>query len=225
MTNGIYESEKTHFQWKKQGLNFMTFAMLLLVTIFRGSKKVPSDFVEPCSFWDWTSVALYCVVMVVLCGYAVKTVQWEQNMKMQYGKGVEEGEIDLKGGNLYFLLGFSLLGGWVSGALGLGGGAIFNPLLLSMGVPPKVASASGMYMIIFATGSSTFTYILNGMLTVDYSLWVAGCCMIGTVLGMITLELLMKKFNRQSPLLFLLVGIFLLSTVAVPIFGYIKLSE
>lgn len=123
------------------------------------------------------------------------------------------------------MLGFSLLGGWVSGALGLGGGAIFNPLLLAMGVPPKVASASGMYMIIFATGASTFTYVMNGMLTIDYGLWVAGCCMIGTVIGMVALELIMKKFNRQSPLLFILVGIFLISTLAVPIFGYAKLSE
>ena len=52
----------------------------------------------------------------------------------------------------------------MSGALGLGGGSIFNPLLLSMGVPPKVASATGMYMIIFSTGASTVTYVLNDML-------------------------------------------------------------
>lgn len=94
-----------------------------------------------------------------------------------------------------------------------------------MGVPPKVASASGMYMIIFATGASTFTYVMNGMLTIDYGLWVAGCCMIGTVIGMVALEVIMKRFNRQSPLLFILVGIFLISTLAVPIFGYAKLSE
>ena len=55
--------------------------------------------------------------------------------------------IDLRGWNLAKLVGFSFIGGWVSGALGLGGGAIFNPLLLSMGVPPKVSSASGMYML------------------------------------------------------------------------------
>ena len=82
------------------------------------------------------------------------------------------------------LLGFSFIGGWVSGALGLGGGSIFNPLLLSMGVPPKVASASGMYMIIFSTGASTMIYIINGMLDISYGMWVGGFCFIGTFLGM-----------------------------------------
>jgi len=31
---------------------------------------------------------------------------------------------------------YGFVGGWVSGALGLGGGTIFNPVMLSLGVPP-----------------------------------------------------------------------------------------
>ena len=62
------------------------------------------------------------------------------------------------------ILGF--FGGWISGALGLGGGAIFNPVLLSMGVPPSVSSATSMYMIMYSTFSSSFVYILYGMLDI-----------------------------------------------------------
>lgn len=127
--------------------------------------------------------------------------------------------IDLRGSNLAKLVGFSFIGGWVSGALGLGGGAIFNPLLLSMGVPPKVASASGMYMIIFSTGASTMTYIISGLLNLSYGLWVGGFCIIGTLLGMYLLNKIMKKLNRQSPLVFLLTFIFVISVIAVPVFG------
>jgi len=90
----------------------------------------------------------------------------------------------------------SYVGGWVSGALGLGGGSIFNPLLLSMGVPPKVASATGMYMIIFSTGASTMTYILNDMLDVSYGVWVGGFNILGTILGMFLLNSIMKKLGR-----------------------------
>ena len=117
-------------------------------------------------------------------------------MKIKYGPGLAACDINMEGSNLRFLIGFSFIGGWVSGALGLGGGAIFNPLLLSMGLPPKVASASGMYMIIFATGASTTTYILNGMLDVGYGLWVGSFCAVGTYFGMKLLDSLMKKFNR-----------------------------
>ena len=52
---------------------------------------------------------------------------------------------------------YAFLGGWVSGALGLGGGAIFQPVMLSMGVPPQVASATGMYIIMFTTFGSVVT--------------------------------------------------------------------
>jgi uncharacterized membrane protein YfcA len=52
----------------------------------------------------------------------------------------------------------SFIGGWMSGALGLGGGAIFNPLLLNLGLPPVVSSATSMFIIIFSTGASTLSY-------------------------------------------------------------------
>lgn len=82
-------------------------------------------------------------------------------MKVNYGSGLTSSDIKMEGRKLKKLILMSFVGGWVSGALGLGGGAIFNPLLLSMGCPPKVASATGMYMIIFSTGASTTTYIIN----------------------------------------------------------------
>ena len=94
------------------------------------------------------------------------------------------------------LLMFSFLGGWVSGALGLGGGSIFNPLLLSMGLPPKVASATGMYMIIFSTGASTMTYIISDMLNLSYGLWIGSFCVMGTLIGMYLLEKMMKRMGR-----------------------------
>ncbi len=97
------------------------------------------------------------------------------------------------------------MGGWISGALGLGGGMIFNPLLMSLGVPPKVATSSGMYMIIFASGATTVSYLFNGLLNIPYSLWLGVFCMIGSCAGMYFMLKLMKYLNRQSPLLLALI--------------------
>ena len=46
------------------------------------------------------------------------------------------------------MIGFG--GGWVAGALGLGGASIYNPALLAMKVNPKVAASTGMYLVIFS---------------------------------------------------------------------------
>lgn len=92
-------------------------------------------------------------------------------------------------------------------------------MLLSFGVPPPVASATGMYMIIFSTGASTLTYVLNDMLDLSYGLWAGAFCILGTSAGMYLLEKLMRRLKRQSPQVFLLCFILTISAVAVPYFG------
>lgn len=82
-----------------------------------------------------------------------------------------------------------MLGGWVSGALGIGGGNIFNPLMVSLGVPPATATATSMYMITFSSGGATLTYIIYGLIDLPYSIWIG---LIGSVIATGGLAL----FNR-----------------------------
>jgi uncharacterized membrane protein YfcA len=90
----------------------------------------------------------------------------------------------------------ALFGGVVSGALGLGGGAIFNPVLLSMGIPASVSGSTGMYLVMFSTLGSSFTYTLIGNLKIFYGLWISFWCTLGTYVGMRLLDWMMKKFGR-----------------------------
>jgi uncharacterized membrane protein YfcA len=71
------------------------------------------------------------------------------------------------------LLNLGFFGGFVAGAFGLGGGVIFNPILLSLGMPPRVSSATGAYLITFSKISSCLVYALNGYFLWDYAGWVA----------------------------------------------------
>lgn len=118
----------------------------------------------------------------------------------------------------------AFVGGMVSGSLGLGGGAIFNPILLNMGVPPKVASATGMYMIMFSTSASSIIYVMYRMLNIQYGFWLGFWSSLGSILGMYLLDKVVKKYNRQSPVVFCLVLVLGLSSVMVPIFGYFDLK-
>ena len=91
-------------------------------------------------------------------------------------------------------LGFG--GGWVAGALGLGGGVIFNPMLLQMGVPPRVSSATGMYLIAFSTMSASLIYVVIHQLQVDYGLWVGTWSTIGAICGLKGANVYMAKVGR-----------------------------
>jgi uncharacterized membrane protein YfcA len=210
--------ERHHKQWCKHFNNFIIFAVLAAVKLYN---KINGD---RCSTWAWITQGLFVVVCLVISFFSLRRIKREQWLKVNYGKGLSQSDIDLQGSILTKLLTFSFFGGWVSGALGLGGGSIFNPLLLSMGVPPKVASATGMYMIIFSTGASSLIYIIQGNLDIYYGLWIGGFCIIGTIAGMFLLEKLMDRIARQSPLVMLLTLILAISALAVPYFGLKQLK-
>ena len=103
---------------------------------------------------------MFLSVCASLTVYSIKKVRREQALKLKFNVGIVDSDLRFDNKTIYKLVIFAFLGGWVSGALGLGGGAIFNPLLLSMGVPPKVSSSTGMYMIMFSTKASSVVYIL-----------------------------------------------------------------
>ena len=102
----------------------------------------------------------------------------------------------MTGKSLIKLIFLSLCAGWLSGALGMGGGIIFNPLLMSLGHPPVVAAASGMYMMIFSAGASATVYVINDMINIPYGIWINAIVVFGTIAGMIALNWLMNKINR-----------------------------
>lgn len=90
---------------------------------------------------------LYCAI---LSAHAICKVLRDQQLKIKVGAGLAPSDLRLTRSVIFKLVVFAFLGGFMSGALGLAGGTIFNPLLLSLGVLPCVASATGMYMILFS---------------------------------------------------------------------------
>lgn len=201
-------------------MNFSLLLATVLLNVVRGSKAIPSLIgVKQCSPEDWFSMVIFVLYCAACTAYSVRQAQKVQAIKHKYEPAHKQKEIQLNGFPLFELISISFMGGVVSGALGQGGGSIFNPMLLSFGVPPSVSSATGMYMIIFSTGASTFTYILNDMLQVSYGVWTGGFCILGSIGGMYLSDLLMARIKRQSPQVFLLCFLLTISAIAVPYFG------
>ena len=103
---------------------------------------------------------------------------------MKYDVNISSSEIILKGKQLAQLTSIGLLGGVVAGALGLGGGSIYNPALLTMGVHPKVSGATGMYLVLFSTVNTCLLNYLNGFLNPSYAVWIGLWSLLGSFIGM-----------------------------------------
>ena len=118
---------------------------------------------DKCDAGDWLSLSAFMVLMVIQVYIATRLIAYEQGLKEKFGRvNLADSDLIFKGTVLRNVLFLGFTGGWVAGALGLGGGVIFNPLLLSMGVPPKVSSATGMYLITFSKIVTSIIYFLYG---------------------------------------------------------------
>ena len=105
-------------------------------------------------------------------------------------------DIRYSGQQLVYLLVSALFGGMVSGALGLGGGSIFNPIMIAMGVPPLVSTSTGMYMVMYSTAASTLMYLGYGTLQIVVGLWLSFWGSAGIMVGVSIVDSLIKKYNR-----------------------------
>ncbi len=139
----------------------------------------------------------------------------EQALKMRVGRGLVPSDIRYNGSQLVYLVVFSLLGGWVSGALGLGGGTIFNPMMITLGVPPLVATSTAVYMIIYSSAASTVIYLSYGAFDAYFAMWISFWCSIGIVVSVNIVEVIIKRYRRQSILVFVLAGVLAFSTTLV----------
>jgi uncharacterized membrane protein YfcA len=195
------------------------------VNLIRTQPSFKPSFFEKCQTYDFILALMYIGICSLITVYALRRNNYEQKLKMKFAMGISKSDLRFSPSIVRRLVLVALGGGWVSGALGLGGGAIFNPVLLSMGIPASVSGSTGMYLVMFSTLGSSFTYILVGQLNIVYGLWISFWCIIGTYVGMKLLDYVMKKYNRQSYIVYLLAFILGLSALLIPIFGSIDMVQ
>lgn len=134
--------------------------------------------------------------MFVMSYFGVMINKKEQALKIKLNRGLIPSDIRYTGKPLRLLLIFAFFGGWVGGALGLGGGSIFNPLMISLGVPPSVSTSTGMYMVMISSAATTIIYLIYGQLNIPFSIWLSFWCSMGIVVGISTINLIIKQYKR-----------------------------
>ena len=220
--------EASHFQWAKQGLCIFLLAMLILMNLLMGSKNFKSIVgVQKCAAGYWGLQGGFVLICILCTVVAVKLARRDQSLKLKYG-GLNVSQSDIRydsNKRLTQLLILGFCGGWVAGALGLGGGSVYNPALLAMGIPPKVSSATGLYLVTFSKIASVLVYFLDDLLNLPYGLWIGVWSCVGMVAGLLIAQFYMKKTGRQSIIVWTLVLILFCSVFAIPIFGGISLKK
>ena len=134
-----------------------------------------------------------------------------------------ETQINFQKVNLYKLGSVSFLAGIGAGLLGIGGGMIINPFLIIMNYSPMDAMAISSMGVLFTSTISTSEFLIMGAIKfsdLNYFLIFAG---IGSLSGVFIIKSLIDRFQRQSILLMIILGIFIFAVIVLPLFGFLSI--
>ena len=89
--------------------------------------------------------------------------------------------------------------GLLAGFVGVGGGLLQGPLLMQMGVHPRVAASTTAFLVLFTTSSSTVQFLSFGKLSNwALGLWYFGLGMVAAFLGQVFISRLVAYLGRPS---------------------------
>ena len=210
----------------KQGICALLLLCVILLNLLLPSADQTSPIgVKLCGWTYWVMVLSFVGVCALMTWASIKINSEEQKLKMKYKINFNEGDVIFEGKALVILVSIGFVGGLVAGALGLGGGSIYNPALLSLGVHPKVSGATGMFLVLFSTVNSVLIDWINGFLDIKYALWISSFSLVGSILGMMVTDKIVAMTGKPSVMVWVLVIVFILSTISTPTFGYFSLRN
>lgn len=119
--------------------------------------------------------------------------------------------------NIAKLAVLSYLTGLLSGAVGMGGGLIMNPVFLLIGLNPDVSTASCNVIVLATSIASSLCYTLAGYVGLLDGLGIMGFSMLGSITGIYLVKQQVEKHKRMSIIVFILAFMLTLVGIMVPI--------
>lgn len=169
---------------------------------------------------------MFIVLCFVSTSIAIYIAKKEQELKIEFGNvNIVASDVILNKRTIIFLLNLGFWGGTLAGAFGLGGSTIFNPALLSLGLPPMVCVATGLYLVTFSKVASSVVYLIYGQLDLPYGFWLSFCACVGSIVAIFLARWYERVSGRQSFIVWVLVLNFLLGILSICTFGILNLKS
>ena len=204
----------------------VTFAVVLVVNLLKGGGAFKSPLGIRCgspSFW--TANGLILGVILVVSFFARSYLVDRCEVKERVGYPYVEGDIRWDSRATVVYPAVCTAAGFFAGMFGVGGGIVKGPLMLAMGVHPKVSSASSACMILFTSFTATTSFVVFGLLDMEYA---SVCLLLGfaaTLVGQIGLFYLMERFQRNSYIAFSIGAIVALSAFLMTVQSLLSMAD
>eukprot|EP00873_Tetraselmis_striata_P026586 jgi/Tetstr1/446850/TSEL_034328.t1 len=98
--------------------------------------------------------------------------------------------------------------GLMAGFMGIGGGMIMSPLLLTLNVHPQVTAATSSMMVLFSSSAASVQLALEGMIDPWLAVSFAALAMLSSATGIIVVRRVIQRFGTTS-IIVLVLGAFI----------------
>jgi uncharacterized membrane protein YfcA len=220
--------EKDMRQYPKEKLSALGILWLglMILTFMKGGKGVESIVGITCTS-PWYGV-LIAVQFAWTLGFALffglKLVR-QQRAKDACRYPQLDCDVYWDAEKLRFYALFTFFAGIVAGLIGIGGGMVLGPLMLVMGIHPRVSSATTATMIVLTSSSVAVLFVTAGLVPWEYAVFFFFICLSGALVGKTYIDGYVKRTGKASLLIFLLATIIAFATVGCLVIVLTRLAE
>lgn len=209
--------DKKLFDIKKYGFFLFNYLLMLITSLIKGSSHFPSIInIENCSFVYWMIFFIYSMIVVLLTFLAIKSVIKSHRYREFIGYNFNKYDIFWTYSIAVKFALYGFMSGCLSAMLGIGGGLVISPLLLEIGLHPLIASSTSNFLVLFTSSSTSIQFILFGMVKQDFGIIFFILSIIGSIIGSMAVQKIIKKTGKYSYLIFILGFTLLISSLLIP---------
>lgn len=202
----------------------VSWFIILVQSILRGGHGAPSAIGVGCNSSDyWVLTLMPLSILVGISLYVGYRLRLTNRLKVVSGYFFVEGDMHWVKRRTLVFPAVCTIAGVAAGLLGIGGGMVKGPIMLEAGVLPAVQSATASFMILFTASSTTLQFAINGQFPgefqFDFMAWLAFVGFVGGFCGLKCVGYFVKKYRRESIMVYTLAATIGLSAVAMRFIG------
>ena len=166
---------------------------------------------------SWQMDTMFMLICVGYTTSAIKLNRFEQRLRRKYSVNYDPTEINYDPKTLIVLVSASFFAGGVSGCCGIGGGCLYLPLLMALGVSPQVARAVTMHLVLVSSLTTCFISWQTELLDFGYAACLGIIGGLASVIGLTVADLYIKRTGKSNWQLYLLCALFFVSIGIIPL--------
>jgi len=220
------ESDSRQYPLEKLAYLLILWIGLAVITFLKGGKGVQSLLKIHCTS-PWYPVLIVCQFLWTI-GFAVVfglrlVKNHEAKVACQYP--FLETDVLWDASKLRFYASFTFIAGVVAGLIGIGGGMVLGPLMLVLGIHPRVSSATTATMIVLTSSSVAIMFVTSGLVPWEYAVFFFCVCFSGALVGKKYIDTYIKKTGMSSILIGILATIIGVATIGCIVIVLLNLSK